>query len=60
MNTTEQRSKAFLLEQGASVSGASVALSGLGDRLESLIEQLVVAYNISETDLEVRYVLFFI
>lgn len=52
VNTTEQRSKAFLLEQGASVSGASVALSGLGDRLESLIEQLVVAYNISETDLE--------
>jgi len=35
------------------VSGAAVALSGLSSRLDGLIEQLVVSYNISEKDLEV-------
>lgn len=35
------------------MSGAAVALSGLSSRLDGLIEQLVVSYNISEKDLEV-------
>jgi len=48
----EQRSRELLLQQGAAVSGAAVALSGLSSRLDGLIEQLVVSYNISEKDLE--------
>jgi hypothetical protein len=49
----EQRSRELLLQQGAAVSGAAVALSGLSSRLDGLVEQLVVSYNISEKDLEV-------
>jgi mevalonate kinase len=49
----EQRSRELLLQQGAAVSGAAVALSGLSSRLDGLIEQLVLSYNISEKDLEV-------
>lgn len=52
-NALENRSKELLLSQGSAVSGASVALSGLGNRLELLVEQLVASYNISEQDLEV-------
>lgn len=48
------RSKELLLQQGAAVSGASVALSGLSSRLDALVEQLVSSYNISEKDLEVN------
>lgn len=53
LNAVERRSKELLLAQGAAVSGASVALSGLGSRLEGLVDQLIVSYNISEKDLEV-------
>ena len=35
------------------MSGAAVALSSLSSRLDGLVEQLVVSYNISEKDLEV-------
>lgn len=49
----EQRSRELLLQQGAAVSGAAVALSGLSSRLDGLVEQLVMSYNISEKDLEV-------
>jgi hypothetical protein len=49
----ERRSRELLLQQGAAVSGAAVALSGLSSRLDGLVEQLVVSYNISEKDLEV-------
>lgn len=35
------------------MSGAAVALSGLSSRLDGLVEQLVMSYNISEKDLEV-------
>lgn len=52
-NALESRSKDILLQQGAAVSGASVALSGLGSRLDNLVEQLIASYNISEQDLEV-------
>lgn len=51
-NALESRSKDILLQQGAAVSGASVALSGLGSRLDHLVEQLIASYNISEQDLE--------
>ncbi|XP_034937954.1 rho-associated protein kinase 1 [Chelonus insularis] len=52
LNTIERKSRELLLTQGAAVSGAAVALSGLGSRLEALVEQLVKSYNISEKDLE--------
>ncbi|XP_058466500.1 uncharacterized protein LOC131439474 [Malaya genurostris] len=51
-NALESRSKDILLQQGTAVSGASVALSGLGSRLDHLVEQLIASYNISEQDLE--------
>ena len=46
-----------MLQHGAAVSGASVALSGLGNRLESLVEALVTSYSISERDLEVNVII---
>ncbi|XP_046619999.1 uncharacterized protein LOC124305061 isoform X1 [Neodiprion virginianus] len=52
LNAVERRSRDLLLSQGAAVSGAAVALSGLGTRLEALVDQLVTSYNISEKDLE--------
>ncbi|XP_012277773.1 myosin-11 [Orussus abietinus] len=52
LNAVERRSRELLLTQGAAVSGAAVALSGLGTRLEGLVDQLVRSYNISEKDLE--------
>jgi hypothetical protein len=58
-NALENRSKDLLLSQGSAVSGASVALSGLGNRLELLVEQLITSYNISEQDLEVSLTLTF-
>ncbi|XP_055611696.1 uncharacterized protein LOC129758251 [Uranotaenia lowii] len=51
-NALESRTKDVLLQQGAAVSGASVALCGLGSRLGHLVEQLIASYNISEQDLE--------
>lgn len=53
LNAVERRSKELLLAQGAAASGASVALSGLGSRLEALVDQLIMSYNISQKDLEV-------
>ncbi|KAK0094628.1 hypothetical protein PV326_010429 [Microctonus aethiopoides] len=52
LNAVERRSRELLLTQGAAVSGAAVALSGLGSRLEGLVEQLEKSYKISEKDLE--------
>ena len=54
-NALENRSKDLLLSQGSAVSGASVALSGLGNRIEHLVDQLISSYNISEQDLEVSF-----
>lgn len=51
----EFRSRETLLQQGAAVSGASVALTRLGVRLDNLVDTLVTSYNISEHDLEVRW-----
>ncbi|XP_015111648.1 uncharacterized protein LOC107037547 isoform X2 [Diachasma alloeum] len=52
MSAIERKSRDLLLTQGAAVSGAGVALSGLGNRLEALVDQLVKSYKISEKDLE--------
>ncbi|XP_073837429.1 microtubule-binding protein cornetto [Musca autumnalis] len=48
----ESKSKELAMQQNASVSGATAALSGLHTRLDNLVEQLVFSYNISEQDLE--------
>lgn len=52
MTGVERRGRELLLQQGAAVSGASVALSGLSSRLDGLVEQLVAGYGISEQELE--------
>ncbi|XP_032688409.1 uncharacterized protein LOC116852311 isoform X2 [Odontomachus brunneus] len=52
LNAVERRSRELLLTQGAAMSGAAVALSGLGTRLEGLVDQLIASYNISVKDLE--------
>lgn len=52
-NGLETNSRELLLRQGAAVSGASCALAGLGSRIDSLVEQLVASYSISEQELEV-------
>ncbi|XP_024885070.1 uncharacterized protein LOC112463113 isoform X1 [Temnothorax curvispinosus] len=52
LNAVERRSRELLLTQGAAMSGAAVALSGLSTRLEGLIDQLIASYNISVKDLE--------
>lgn len=55
LNAVERRSRELLLTQGAAVSGAAVALSGLGTRLEGLVDQLITSYSISVKDLEVIF-----
>jgi len=52
LNAVERRSRELLLTQGAAMSGAAVALSGLSTRLEGLVDQLIASYNISIKDLE--------
>ncbi|XP_034110885.1 uncharacterized protein LOC117572286 isoform X1 [Drosophila albomicans] len=48
----ENKSRELIHQQNAAVAGASTALSGLHTRLDSLVEQLVCSYSISEQDLE--------
>lgn len=49
----ESKSKDMIVQQNNAVSGASIALSDLGGRLSSLVEQLVASYKISEQEIEV-------
>lgn len=51
----ETRSRDMVVQQGSAISCATSALTGLSTRLNSLVEQLVTSYNISEQELEVRY-----
>lgn len=41
--------------QQSGLAGSSAALTGLHTRLDSLVEQLISTYNISDQDLEVNY-----
>ncbi|XP_057668842.1 centromere-associated protein E [Diorhabda carinulata] len=52
LGVLESKSRELLVHQGSSVSGAAVALSALIGRLDGLVEELVVAYNISDQELE--------
>lgn len=54
-NALESRSKDLIAQQGSAVNGASMALTGLGSRLDNLVEQLITSYNISERELEVCF-----
>lgn len=49
----ESKSRTLVAQQNHAVSGATLALSDLGSRLNDLVEQLVASYNISEQELEV-------
>lgn len=48
----EAKSRELLVHQGSTVSGAAVALTSLVTRLEGLVEELIVSYNISEQELD--------
>ncbi|XP_055840626.1 uncharacterized protein LOC129908266 isoform X2 [Episyrphus balteatus] len=48
----ESKIKDLKVHQSTAVNGASMALSGLHTRLDSLVEQLISSYNIAEHDLE--------
>ncbi|KAH1017014.1 interaptin isoform X1 [Dendroctonus ponderosae] len=48
----EVKSRELLVHQGSSVSGASVALASLIERLNVLAEELITAYSISEQELD--------
>ncbi|KAJ8980911.1 hypothetical protein NQ317_011552, partial [Molorchus minor] len=52
LGALESKSRELLVHQGSSVSGAAVALSALIGRLDGLVEELVVAYSISDQELE--------
>lgn len=45
----------MVVQQGSAISCATSALTGLTARLNSLVEQLVTSYNISEQELEVGW-----
>lgn len=53
--TLESKSGILVKQQNHSVSGATLALSDLGSRLNDLVKQLVATYNISEQELEVSF-----
>lgn len=48
----EMRSRELLIYQGSHISGATIALSSLVNRLDGLVDELVTSYSISEQDLE--------
>ncbi|XP_060529485.1 centromere-associated protein E [Cylas formicarius] len=52
IGSIETKSRELLVHQGSSVSGAAVALSSLIERLNGLAEELVIAYSISDQELE--------
>lgn len=53
LRVMENKSRELLQQQDATVSSAVVGLSGLGNRLDSLLDRLVKSYSISEGDIEV-------
>jgi len=53
MRVMENKSRELLQQQDATASSAVVGLSGLGSRLDALLDRLVKSYSISEVDIEV-------
>lgn len=58
LQVMENRGRELLQQQEATASSAVVGLSGLGNRLDSLLEKLVKSYSISEVDIEVNIIMF--
>ncbi|KAK9890642.1 hypothetical protein WA026_012002 [Henosepilachna vigintioctopunctata] len=52
LGAMEAKCRDLLVQQGSSVSGAAIALSALSNRLDSLANELILSYNISEQELE--------
>ncbi|XP_050427851.1 uncharacterized protein LOC126837911 [Adelges cooleyi] len=52
MHVLENKSREVLQQQESTVSSAVVGLSGLGNRLDSLLDKLIKSYSISEIDIE--------
>ncbi|XP_022917817.1 putative leucine-rich repeat-containing protein DDB_G0290503 [Onthophagus taurus] len=52
LSAIEAKGRELLVHQGSNVSGAAVALTGLISRLDGLLEELVLSYNISQQDLD--------
>ncbi|XP_044755770.1 putative leucine-rich repeat-containing protein DDB_G0290503 [Coccinella septempunctata] len=52
LGALEARCRELLVQQGSSVSRAAIAVSALSNRLDSLANELIACYNISEQDLE--------
>jgi len=59
MRVMENKSRELLQQQEATVSSAVVGLSGLGGRLDALLDRLVKSYSISEVDIEVNTYYFY-
>lgn len=59
MRVMENKSRELLQQQEATVSSAVVGLSGLGGRLDALLDRLVKSYSISEVDIEVYILITF-
>lgn len=53
MHVVENKSRELLQQQEATMSSAVVGLSGLGNRLDSLLDKLIKSYSISDVDIEV-------
>jgi hypothetical protein len=53
MRVMENKSRELLQQQEATMSSAVVGLSGLGNRLDSLLDKLIKSYSILEVDIEV-------
>lgn len=53
LRVMENKSRELLQQQETTVSSAVVGLSGLGSRLDSLLDKLVKSYSISDIDIEV-------
>lgn len=58
MSVMENKSRELLQQQESTASSAVVGLTGLGNRLDSLLDRLVKSYSISETDIEVCIIFF--
>ncbi|XP_025207208.1 uncharacterized protein LOC112603019 [Melanaphis sacchari] len=52
MRVMENKSRELLQQQEATASSAVVGLSGLGSRLDALLDRLIKSYSISEVDIE--------
>ncbi|XP_045475050.1 putative leucine-rich repeat-containing protein DDB_G0290503 isoform X2 [Harmonia axyridis] len=52
LGAMEAKCRDLLVQQGSSVSRAAIAVSALSNRLDSLANELIACYNISEQDLE--------